>query len=133
MGHTKKRGGGVLGDAVALGDGCLGHYADLGEGNSVWSRELSGKLVVDWRYGFAGGVVLVVDYRQQTLASARMRRCMRASSQFTTTIRDEPSRVLSCEGDDISTVPDMAGEGRSLRMLGVGLQMDVQQAVGARF
>jgi hypothetical protein len=51
--YSKKRGGGVLGDAVALGDGGLRDYADLGEGNSAWPRELSGELVIDWRYGFA--------------------------------------------------------------------------------
>jgi hypothetical protein len=41
---------------------------------------------------------------------------MCAFLQLTTTIREEPSSVLSCEGDDISTVPDMASaEGEECR------------------
>lgn len=99
-------GRGVLGDAVALRNRRLPDYADFGEGYASGPRELPGKLLVHGCYGLTGLVPLIVDCRHQ---HSYMPCGTQICPQLTTTTRDDESSVLSCDGDEISVTPDMAG------------------------
>jgi hypothetical protein len=61
--------GDLLGDAVALRDGCLPDYADFGERDSTSAPKLSCKLLVDGCNRFARLVSFIVDGDEQTLAT----------------------------------------------------------------
>lgn len=79
---------------------------DLSEGDDIRARELLGELLVQRRNRLAGTTPVGINYKK-SMISILQRAAERDYIQSMTTILEDDSRSLSCEGDPICTVFDI--------------------------